>query len=104
MGALSRHESANTSLPTRCWMFTRVRVSTPTRLRQQVCRKEIVMLKIVKAADPLTVERINLCLYSSPGTGKTSMGFTADKPILLDADEGSYRAGNRKDAVIVKQW
>lgn len=61
-------------------------------------------LKIVRAADPLVVERINVCLYSSPGTGKTSMGFTADKPLLLDADEGSYRAGNRKDAVIVKQW
>jgi len=61
-------------------------------------------LKIVKAADPLTVERINVCLYSAPGVGKSTMGFTADKPLLLDADEGAYRAGNRKDSVTVKQW
>lgn len=62
------------------------------------------MLKIVKASDSITVERINICLYSAPGNGKTTMGFTADKPLLLDADEGAYRAGNRKDCVIVKQW
>jgi hypothetical protein len=61
-------------------------------------------LKIVKAAEPMLVERINVCLYSSPGCGKTTMGFTANKPLLLDADEGSYRAGNRKDTVVVKQW
>jgi len=61
-------------------------------------------LKITKSTDPLLVERINVCLYGAPGVGKSSLGFTAENPLLLDADEGAYRAGNRKDAVVVKQW
>jgi hypothetical protein len=61
-------------------------------------------LRITKASDPMLVERINICLYSGPGVGKTTMGYTANNPLLLDADEGSYRAGNRKDTVLVQKW
>jgi hypothetical protein len=61
-------------------------------------------IRITKETDLITVERINLCLYGAPGIGKTTLGFTADKPLLLDADEGAYRAQNRKDSVIVKAW
>lgn len=61
-------------------------------------------IRITKEADIITVERINLCLYGAPGIGKTTLGFTADNPLLLDADEGAYRANNRKDSVIVKSW
>lgn len=62
------------------------------------------MLKIIKATDPLTVDRINLCIYSQPGLGKTTLGFTAEDPLLLDCDKGSYRAANRKDTVPVGTW
>lgn len=61
-------------------------------------------LKITKAADPITVERINLCLYGQPGAGKTSLAFTADAPLLLDFDQGAHRAANRKDTVRVNAW
>ena len=61
-------------------------------------------LKITRAADPIRVERINLCLYAPPGVGKTSMAFTADSPLLLDFDRGAHRAANRKDIVRVEQW
>ena len=61
-------------------------------------------LKIVRASDPITVERINLCLYAPPGVGKTSMAFTADAPLLLDFDQGAHRAANRKDSVRVTAW
>lgn len=61
-------------------------------------------LQITKAEDPIKVERLNLCIYGQPGAGKTSLAFTADKPLLLDFDSGSHRACNRKDVVRVQSW
>lgn len=61
-------------------------------------------LKITKASDPITVDRLNTVIYAAPGLGKTSLAFTADKPLLLDFDNGSHRAANRKDAVVISQW
>lgn len=62
------------------------------------------MLKIIKATEALIVDRINVCIYSQPGLGKTSLGFTAEDPLLIDCDKGSYRAVNRKDVVSVSTW
>lgn len=61
-------------------------------------------LRIVKADEPIRVERINLCLYGQPGLGKTTLAFTAESPLLLDFDRGSYRAANRRDVVSVADW
>jgi hypothetical protein len=61
-------------------------------------------LRIVSSATPITVERLNVCLYAPPGIGKTSLAFTADKPLLLDFDRGAHRAANRKDIVQVNAW
>jgi hypothetical protein len=62
------------------------------------------MLKITKATDPIEVKTISLNLYSPPGIGKTSMGYTADKPLLIDFDKGSHRSKNRRDSVQVETW
>ena len=61
-------------------------------------------LKITRAADPIKVERINMVIYGPPGIAKTSLAFTADDPLLLDFDNGSHRAANRKDVVRVEDW
>ena len=61
-------------------------------------------LRIIKSSDPIKVERLNVCIYGAPGTGKTSMAFTSDSPLLLDFDNGAHRAANRKDTVRVQQW
>jgi hypothetical protein len=61
-------------------------------------------LKIIAASDPLPVSNLVLTLYSAPGWGKTSLAFTASKPLLLDADKGSHRAANIKNRVIVNTW
>lgn len=61
-------------------------------------------LKITKASDPLAVNRLSIVLYAAPGLGKTSVAFTADAPLLLDFDNGSHRAVNRKDSVRVSDW
>lgn len=62
------------------------------------------MLRIVKATEPITVDRINVCLYAPPGVGKTTMFFTAADPLLLDFDRGVHRAANRKDVVPISSW
>lgn len=61
-------------------------------------------LKITRASDPITVDRLNLTLYGPPGVGKSSLAFTAASPLLLDFDSGSHRAANRKDVVRVGSW
>jgi DNA polymerase III delta prime subunit len=61
-------------------------------------------LKITLAADPITVDRITLCLYGDPGVGKTTLAFTAERPLLFDFDNGAHRAANRQDTVRVATW
>lgn len=61
-------------------------------------------IKITKADDPIQVDRIVLLIYSEPGVGKTSMGFTASDPLLLDFDEGAYGSEYRKASVQVRTW
>lgn len=61
-------------------------------------------LKITRAADPITVDRLNITIYAQPGIGKTSLAFTAAAPLLLDFDNGAHRAANRKDSVQVSAW
>ena len=62
------------------------------------------MLKIVKASEPMLVERINICIYSPPGLGKSTLAFTAEDPVLFDCDKGAYRAKNRGDVIPVDKW
>ncbi len=62
------------------------------------------MLKITRASDPITVDRLKMVIYGQPGVAKTSIAFTADAPLLLDFDGGSHRAANRKDVVRVESW
>lgn len=61
-------------------------------------------LRIIRAAEPITVDRLNLTIYAAPGLGKTSIAFTAEAPLLLDFDRGVHRAANRRDAVQVNTW
>lgn len=61
-------------------------------------------LKITRASDPIKVERLNMVIYGPPGIAKTSLAFTSEAPILLDFDNGSHRAANRKDVVRVSNW
>lgn len=61
-------------------------------------------LKILRKEDPIKVEHIVLALYSNPGTGKSTLGFSTHNPILLDFDQGCYRASNRGDSVPVTSW
>lgn len=61
-------------------------------------------LRIVKSADPLHVEQTVTTIYSPPGLGKSTLGFTARNALLLDFDAGAYRAAHRGDSVQIKTW
>lgn len=61
-------------------------------------------LRITKAAEPIIVERLKVVIYGQPGAAKSSIAFTAEAPLLLDFDGGSYRAANRGDVVQITQW
>lgn len=61
-------------------------------------------LKITKSHDPITVSQLVVCVFSGPGTGKTTLAQTASRPILLDFDKGVHRAAIRKDSVQVDSW
>lgn len=62
------------------------------------------MLNITKSNEIIEVKNICLTVYSQPGLGKTSLAFTASKPLMLDFDKGSYRAVDRKDVVQIEKW
>ena len=62
------------------------------------------MLKIIEASDPIVIETIVTTFYSCPGIGKTSLAFTAEKPLLLDCDKGVHRSGNRRTAAKAETW
>ncbi len=62
------------------------------------------MISITKATDSIDVKTLCLTIYSQPGLGKTSLAFTASRPLLLDFDNGAHRAHNRGDTVRVAEW
>jgi len=61
-------------------------------------------LKVTRSDELIKVETLCVTLYSQPGLGKTSLAFTASKPLLLDFDKGAHRAVDRKDTVQVSDW
>lgn len=61
-------------------------------------------IRVTKSDEVIEVKNLCVTIYSQPGLGKTSLAFTASKPLLLDFDKGSYRAVDRKDVVQVENW
>lgn len=63
-----------------------------------------MVLRITKPSEPIATETMVITLFGQPGIGKTSVAFSASKPLLLDFDGGSQRAVGRKDVVRVRAW
>lgn len=61
---------------------------------------------IVPANHALRVTSLVVYIYADPGIGKTSLAFTASKPLLLDFDAGAHRTGKlrRGATVSVTDW
>jgi hypothetical protein len=61
-------------------------------------------VKIVKGHEPITVEHPVTILFGEPGIGKTTLAYSASRPLLIDADQGAHRARNRRDTLQVTSW
>lgn len=62
------------------------------------------MINVTKATDSIEVKTLCLTVYSQPGLGKSSLAFSASRPLLLDFDNGAHRAANRGDVVRITEW
>lgn len=61
-------------------------------------------MHIIKASEPIPVEHPVVCIFGQPGIGKSSLGYSAADPLLLDLDQGAHRAINRRDTLKVTTW
>lgn len=61
-------------------------------------------MKIIKATESISVEHPVFLIFGQPGIGKTSLGYSAAEPLLIDADRGAHRAVNRRDTLAVDSW
>jgi hypothetical protein len=61
-------------------------------------------MKIIKATEAIPIERPVFLIYGQPGIGKTTLGYSAPRPLLLDFDAGAHRAANRGDTLAVTAW
>lgn len=60
--------------------------------------------QLIEADEAIKVKNIMVVLYGEPNTTKSSTGFTANNPILLDFDKGVHRAVGRKLVVKFQEW
>lgn len=61
-------------------------------------------MPIIKANEPLPERPVVIGIYGEPGSRKTSICNTAEKPLLIDYDRGVGRSFGRKDTVVVDNW
>jgi hypothetical protein len=61
-------------------------------------------MQIIKSTDPITVDHPVFLIFGQPGICKTSLTYSAKRPLLLDFDQGAHRAINRKDTLKIETW
>lgn len=61
-------------------------------------------LHIIKSTESIPVEHPVFLIFGQPGIGKSSLGYSGRDSLLLDFDQGSHRAANRKDTLAINTW
>jgi AAA domain len=61
-------------------------------------------LQIVKGTDAIAVAHPVFMIFGQPGIGKSTLGYSAAEPLVLDFDNGSHRAANRRDTAVITSW
>jgi len=60
--------------------------------------------RIIPATEPMAVAHPIFMIFGEPGICKSSLGYSAKAPLLLDADQGAHRAANRRDTWPISCW
>ena len=53
------------------------------------------MLNVITKDEPVEVSNLLVVIYSEPGCGKSTIAATLDNSLLLDCENGIYRAAKR---------
>lgn len=61
-------------------------------------------MKIIKSTESIPVEHPVFLLFGQPGICKSSLGYSAKDPLVLDFDHGAHRAANRRDTLLIDAW
>jgi hypothetical protein len=61
-------------------------------------------IHIIKGTEPIPVAHPIFVIFGRPALGKTSLGYSAPAPLLLDFDGGAHRAANRRDTLRISTW
>jgi hypothetical protein len=61
-------------------------------------------INIIPPSEPIKVTNLIVTIYGEPGVGKTSLAYSASKPLMLDFDLGAQRALGRKHTVRINNW
>ncbi len=61
-------------------------------------------MPIIRKDDVAPERPIIIVLYGQPGSGKTSLATTAEKPLIIDCDRGYDRAVQRVDTLCANTW
>jgi AAA domain len=61
-------------------------------------------VKIIRASETIAVAHPVFMIFGQPGIGKSSLGYSAADPLLLDFDAGAHRAANRRDTLQIGTW
>ena len=63
-------------------------------------------LEIIAPNEPMPVNAIKVYIYGDPSMGKSSLGMTTRKALIIDADKGAYRTGalRRAPVQIAENW
>lgn len=61
-------------------------------------------MPIIRKLESFPERPVIICIYGTPGVGKTSLSNTSENPILVDCDRGADRACNRTDTIIASDW
>jgi len=61
-------------------------------------------MRIIRANEVIPVDHPVFMIFGQPGIGKSTLGYSADKALVLDFDRGAHRAANRGDTLVIDSW